>query len=56
MNIPVLAGVGMIFLVMIVFLVIRNKKDKKELEENLNNDFHKKEDQENEVDTDKAKD
>lgn len=56
MNIPVLVGVGMVFLVMIIFLIMRNKKDRKEMEEKMNNDFHKTVDKENEVDTDEAKD
>ncbi len=56
MNIPVLVGVGILFLVMIVFLVMRNKKDRKEMEEQMNNDFHKTVDKEDEVDTDEAKD
>lgn len=55
MNIPVLVGVGMLFLIMIVFLVMRNKKDRKKMEEQMNNDFHKTVDEEDEVDTDEAK-
>lgn len=56
MNIPVLVGVGILFLVMIVLLVMRNNKDRKEMEDQMNSDFHKTADKENEVDTDEAKD
>lgn len=46
MNIPVLIFVGILFLIMIIILIIRNKKDRKELENTLNNDFpHAKEEE-----------
>ncbi len=46
MNIPVLVFVGILFLIMIIILIIRNKKDRKELENTLNNDIpHAKEEE-----------
>jgi hypothetical protein len=55
MNIPVLVAVGMLFLLMVVFLVRRNKKDRKEMEKQLNNDYRKPVDKEDETDTDEGK-
>jgi len=39
MNIPLLILVGIVLVALVIFLVIRNQKDKKKLEEKLNNDF-----------------
>ncbi len=54
MNIPVLILFGIIMIVLIIFLIVRNQKDKKQLEEKLNNDFHKSKDEEGDIDTDEA--
>ena len=54
MNIPVLILVGIILVVLIIFLVIKNQKDKKLLEEKLNNDFHKSKDEEGDTEIDEV--
>jgi preprotein translocase subunit YajC len=54
MNIPVLIIFGIVIIVLIVFLLVRNQKDKKQLEEKLNNDFHKSRDEEGDIETDEA--
>ncbi len=55
MNIPILVAVGMVFLLLIVFMIKRNKKDRKEMENQMNQDFHKTVDKEDETDTDEGK-
>ena len=52
MNLPVLIVFGMLALIFIIFLVVRNQKDKKKLEEDLNNDFHKSKDEEGDAEID----
>jgi preprotein translocase subunit YajC len=52
MNIPVLIAVGILFIIMVTFLIVRNKKDRKEMEEQMKNDYHKTPDKENEMDVD----
>jgi preprotein translocase subunit YajC len=52
MNIPVLIAVGILFIIMVTFLIVRNKKDRKEMEEQMKNDYHKSPDKENEMDAD----
>jgi len=52
MNIPVLILVGILILTLIIFLVLKNQKDKKQLEEKLNNDFHKSKDEEGDIEID----
>jgi hypothetical protein len=51
MNIPVLVITLLGALVLIVFLVVRNKKDRKDLENKLNNDYTKPKDDESDVET-----
>lgn len=46
MNIPLLIIIGIALVALVVFLIVRNQKDKGELEEKLNNDFHKSKDEE----------
>ena len=41
MNWFILIPVGTALLVLVVFLVMRNQKDEKEFEKQMNNDFHK---------------
>jgi uncharacterized integral membrane protein len=41
MNLPVLIIVGIILAALVIYLIVRNQKDKVQLEEKLNNDFHK---------------
>ena len=54
MNIPVLILVGIVFVGLVIFLVLRNQKDKKQLEEKLNNDFHKSKEEEGDIDIDEV--
>lgn len=48
MNWTISIFVGMAAIALISFLVIRNQKDKKELEKKLNEDYHKTKDEEGE--------
>lgn len=48
MNIPVLIAVGILFIIMVTFLAVRNRKDRKEMEEQMNKDYHKPVDKEDE--------
>jgi low affinity Fe/Cu permease len=50
MNIPVLLSVAIILVALVIFLVLQNLKDKKQLEEKLNNDFHKSKEDEGDID------
>jgi len=50
MNIPVLILVGIVLVGLVIFLVLRNQKDKKQLEEKLNNDFHKSKEEDIDID------
>jgi len=50
MNWIVLITVGIILVALVLFTVFRNQKDEKELEQQLNNDFHKSKDQEGDED------
>ncbi len=51
MNLAILIPFGILVIVLIVFLVIRNQKDKNNLENKLNNDFHKSKDEEGDMET-----
>lgn len=52
MNLPVLIFVGMAALFFIVLLVIRNQKDKKEVIDQIKNDYPKSKDEEGAADVD----
>ena len=52
MNLPVLIFVGMAALLFIVLLVIRNQKDKKEVIDQMKNDYPKSKDEEGAADVD----
>ena len=52
MNWPLLIIFGIAAIALIVFLVIRNKKDEKEFESQLKNDYHKTKDEEGDVEID----
>jgi len=54
MNIPVLILVGIVLVGLVIFLVLRNQKDKKQLEEKLNNDFHKSKEEEGDIEIDEV--
>ena len=49
MNWTILIIVGILVIALVVFTIIRNQKDKIELEEKLKNDFPKKTDQRGEL-------
>ena len=50
MNWTVLIIVGVIGIVIIVFTIMRNQKDEKEFEQEINNDYHKTKDEEGDED------
>ena len=52
MNLPVLIAVGIMAVLFIVYLVIRNQKDKKEVIDQLKNDYPKSKDEEGDADVD----
>lgn len=52
MNWTIVIIVGIIGIAIVIFTLIRNLKDKKDLEEKLNNDFPKKPDQRGEIEED----
>lgn len=52
MNLTVLILFGIAAIALIVFLVVRNQKDKTKLEDQLNNDFHKSKDAEGDIEAD----
>ena len=54
MNLPVLIPFGILVIALIVFLVVRNQKDKNKLEDQLNNDFHKSKDEEGDIEIDET--
>lgn len=54
MNWPVLIVVGIAAVGLIVFLVVRNNKDEKQFEKQLNNDFTKPKEEQIEDEPDKA--
>jgi uncharacterized protein YoxC len=52
MNWIALILFGIAAIALIIFLVIRNRKDEKVLEEQLNNDYHKTKEEEGDVEID----
>ena len=52
MNWTILIIVGVLVIALVVFTIIRNQKDKKDLKEKLNNDYPKKPDQRGELEED----
>jgi len=51
MNWALIVIVGVIALALLVFINVRNKKDKKELTDKLNNDYRKSKDDEGDTPT-----
>lgn len=49
MNRSVLIIFGVAALILLIFLVVRNQKDKKDFEEQANNDYHKTKDEEGDI-------
>jgi FtsZ-interacting cell division protein ZipA len=54
MNITILILFGIAAIALVVFLVVRNQKDKNKLEDQLNNDFRKSKDEEGDVEIDEV--
>lgn len=54
MNWIALTIFGIAAIALVVFLVRRNRKDEKDFEEQLNNDYPKAKDEEGDVDTEEA--
>lgn len=52
MNWFIVSVVVLVAIVIVVFTIIRNNKDKENLEQKLNNDFPKKTDQRGEIEED----
>ena len=51
MNWLVLIIVGIVLIALLTFLILRNKKDKTDFEQQINQDYKKSPDHENEADT-----
>ena len=54
-NWPVIIIPGVVLVAVLLFLVYRNQKDKKKLEQKLNEDFKKSKDEEGDVDIEDSK-
>ena len=52
MNLTLIIFVGIALIALIVFLIMRNQKDRKQLEHDLNNDYPKTKDKEGDIETD----
>jgi hypothetical protein len=52
MNLPVLIFVGITAVLFIILLIIRNQKDKKEVIDQMKNDYPKSKDEEGDADVD----
>jgi FtsZ-interacting cell division protein ZipA len=50
-NLPVTILVIIILVIMIILLIYKNQKDKKELEQKLNEDYEKQKHHEDDIDT-----
>ena len=55
LNLPVIIIVSIAALALIIFLIRRNQKDEKEFEKQLNQDYKKPPEDENEVDIEDGK-
>lgn len=53
MNLIAIIIVGILVIGLVVFTIIRNQKDKKELEQKINNDYQKKKDEEGNTEIEK---
>ncbi len=54
MNWTVLIIFGILAIALIIFLVVRNQKDEKVFEDQINNDYHKTKDEENDAEIDEV--
>ena len=52
MNWTTLIIVGILVVILVIFIIVRNQKDKKDLEETLNNDYQQQIDQKGDFDED----
>ena len=51
MNWFILIPVGIALVVLVIFMVMRNQKDEKKFEEQINEDYHKSKEEEGDIDT-----
>ncbi len=49
-NWPLLIIVGILLIALVIFLIVRNQKDEKKFEKQLNEDYHKSKEQEGDKD------
>ncbi len=54
MNLFAVSVTVVICIALIVFVIVRNQKDKKQFEQQLKNDYHKTKDEEDDVDADEV--
>jgi uncharacterized membrane protein YqiK len=54
MNWPVITIVGVVLIALVIFLVRRNIKDEKQVEQQIKNDFHKSKEAEGDVDSEEV--
>jgi large-conductance mechanosensitive channel len=54
MNWNILIPVGVVLVALIVFMVLRNIKDEKKFEKQLNEDYHKSKDEEGDAEIDEV--
>ena len=52
MNLPVLISVGVVAVLFIILLIVKNQKDKKEVIDQIKNDYPKSKDEEGDADVD----
>ena len=52
MNLTLMIVIGIGVIALIVFLIMRNQKDRNEFEKSLNNDYPKTKDKEGDIETD----
>ena len=54
MNWPLIIVVGLAAIVLIVFFIVRNQKDKKQFEDQLKDDYPKTKDEEGDIEIDEV--
>ena len=55
LDIPTTAFVALVVLILVIFIIARNKKDRKELENQIKNDYKKPADREGDIDIEEEK-
>lgn len=54
MNWLILIPVGAVLIALVTFLIMRNVKDERKFEKNMNNDYHKSKEEEGDVDAEET--